>query len=333
MHALVTGGGGFLGRWIVEKLLARDDRVRILSRGDYPELANQGVDCRRGDIRDAAAVSSACRGVDVVFHAAALAAMWGKKEEIFDINLGGTEQVIAACREHGVPRLVYTSSPSVVFGRDPHAGTDESVHYPQSYLAHYPHSKAAAERRVLAANGKGDLFTCSLRPHLIWGPRDNHIIPMLASRARQKRLIQVGAGDNLVSLTYVENAADAHLLAANRLAPGSRVAGRAYFITDAEPVNMWEWIRDLLQRLELPGVSRTISATSAYRLGAVLEGLYTVFPFLGEPRLTRFLALQFACHHYFDIGNARRDLGYDPAVTNEDGLERTVAWYREEMSG
>ncbi len=327
MTVLVTGGGGFLARYIVEQLLARGDTVRSFARGDYPELTAIGVECVRGDLRNADDVQAACKDIDTVFHVASLAAIWGKYQTFYDINVTGTENIIAGCRANGIGKLVYTSTPSVVFPMGDLEGVDESQPYPDKYLAHYPATKMLAEKAVLQANDES-LATCALRPHIIWGPRDNHIIPLLTERAKTGKLVRVGEGKNLVDLTYVENGAQAHLQAADHLAPGSAVAGKAYFISDGKPANMWNWIDDLLTRLGLPLPTKHISASTAVRLGGIMECIYKLFPFLGEPRLTRFIASNFATSHYFDITRAREDFGYDPQVDNEEGLRRTIAWYQ-----
>ena len=215
MKALVTGGGGFLGRAIVERLVARGDTVRSFSRGDYPELRQLGVQIVRGDIADREAVVAACHGCDVIFHVAAKAGIWGRFEDYHRANVVGTENVLAGCSAHGIARLVYTSSPSVVFHGADMEGVDESAPYPDAYHAHYPKTKAVAERRVLAANGP-NLATVALRPHLIWGPRDNHLVPRIIRRAGSLR--RIGAEDKRVDCVYIDNAADAHVLAADRLA-------------------------------------------------------------------------------------------------------------------
>jgi nucleoside-diphosphate-sugar epimerase len=319
---LVTGGGGFLGLYIVEQLVARGDRVRVLCRGTYPRLKELDVECVAGDVRDAAVVARACAGVDTVFHVAAVAGIWGPWEHYHGINTSGTENVIAGCRQHGVARLVYTSSPSVIYDGGDHLGATESLPYPSRYLCHYPHAKALAERAVLAASGTGDLVTVALRPHLIWGPRDNHLIPRLIARAKSGRLRRVGTGNNLISMSYVENAAHAHLLAADRLVAGSPVAGQAYFINEVEPVNMWQWIDELLKLAGLPPVRKTISSRAAYAIGGLLESVYSATRLPGEPPMTRFLAQQLGGTHYYDISKAIRDFGYAPLVSVAEGLRR-----------
>jgi nucleoside-diphosphate-sugar epimerase len=321
MRALVTGGGGFLGGAVVRRLRDRGDEVRSLSRGHYPDLDALGVKQFRGDLADAGAVADAAAGCDVVFHVAAKAGVGGRYADYHRANVLGTEHVLAACRRHGVRRLVYTSSPSVVFdGRDME-GVDESVPYPASYHAHYPRTKAVAERAVLAANGP-DLATVALRPHLIWGPGDNHLVPRILARGRDGRLRRVGRANKLIDSVYIDNAADAHLLAADRLRPGSPVAGRAYFISNGEPLPAWDLINRILACGGLPPVTRSVPVWLAVAAGAVLEAAYRLLRPDGEPPMTRFLARELATAHWFDLTAARRDLGYAPAVSVAEGLKR-----------
>lgn len=322
MKVLVTGGGGFLGRYVVEQSLARGDEVTVLARGDYPELVSQGVRLIRADLCDAAAVKQACEGQQVVHHVAARAGFWGPYEDYYRPNVLGTETVIQACREQGVEKLVYTSSPSVVFGDANQAGVDESVPYPSHYENPYSATKALAEQKVLAAHGDG-LLTLALRPHLIFGPRDRHLLPRIIQRAQAGKLVQVGDGDNQVDFCYVEDAARAQLLAADALQPG--LGGRAYFITQGEPVRLWPWINQLLTALGIAPVRRQVPLGVARALGGGLEFIHRTFKLAGEPRLTRFLASELARDHYFDISAARRDLGYVPTLSMEEATAHTVA--------
>jgi nucleoside-diphosphate-sugar epimerase len=273
-------------------------------------------------VRGPAVAAHACAGVDTVFHVAAVSGIWGSWDHYHGINTVGTENIIAACRMHNVARLIYTSSPSVIYdGRD-HLNANESLPYPTQYLCHYPHSKALAEQAVLVANGTDGMATVALRPHLIWGPRDNHLIPRIVARAKAGKLRRVGPGNNLISMSYVENAAHAHLLAADRLTPGSPVAGQAYFINEPEPVNLWTWINRLLGLAGLPPVKKSISPRAAYAAGAMLEKIYSLLHLEGEPPMTRFLAQQLSGTHSYDIGKSVRDFGYQPIVSVADGLQR-----------
>lgn len=327
MKALVTGGGGFLGGAIVRKLVARGDTVRSFARGDYPQLRSLGVEVLRGDLADAKAVADAAAGCDVVFHVAARPGIWGPYDEFHRINVTGTENVLAACRAHSIRKLVFTSSPSVVFNGQDMEGADESVPYPKHYHAAYPKTKAMAERMVLQANGP-ELATVALRPHLIWGPGDPHLAPRIIARARAGRLRRIGQKTNLIDTSYIDNAADAHLLAVDKLAPGSPVAGKAYFITQGEPLPLWDMINRILAAAGLPPVTKSIPAPLAYAAGWLCENVYGLFGIESEPPMTRFVAGELATAHWFNIDAARRDLGYRPAVSLDEGFARLAESFR-----
>lgn len=324
-RVLVTGGAGFIGRHIVARLAASGRSVRVLSRHAAPSALGPGVEVVQGDVADGDAVRRACRDVDEVHHAAACVELWHDPGELTRTNVEGTRQVIAACQATGVARLVFTSSASVVFAGADQEGVDESVAYPRRYVNGYAATKALAEQLVLDAHGQGSLRTLALRPHLVWGPGDTHFIPGVIARARAGALVRVGDGRNRVDVTYVTNLADAHLLAGERLAAAAEVGGRAFFISQGEPVDAWGFVGDLLDRLRLPRPTRAISYRRAYAIGAVCEGLWTVLGRRTPPPLTRFLASQMARSHHFDISAARRLLGYDPAVTTAAGLDRVAA--------
>lgn len=345
MHALVTGGGGFLGRYICEQLIARGDRVRSFGRGVYPELESMGVEVVRGDITDADAISGACEGIECVFHVAARPGVSVQPKPYYQINTQGTQHVIDACQAKRVPRLVYTSSPSVTFMFEDQCGVDEldprhlhrephNMDVLGDHRAHYSRSKLHAEEKVLDANGRDGLATCALRPHLIWGPRDQHLIPRLLERAKSGRLRRVGDGSNLVDIIYVENAATAHLQVADALSgENSRVAGNAYFLSQGEPVNCWQWIDEILALADLPPVEKSISYMGAFGIGSVLELVYRLLLRQDEPPMTRFVAAQLAMSHWFDISAARRDFGYEPQVSTAEGMRRLGEWLRSDHAG
>ncbi|MGB5283024.1 MAG: NAD-dependent epimerase/dehydratase family protein [Polyangiales bacterium] len=324
MTILVTGGGGFIGRSIVRALLDRGEPVRVLCRGDYPLLREWRVDLRRGDIRDQDAVAAAVEGCDAVFHTAAHIDLWGPYETFFAVNTLGTRHVIDACHQHRVRRLVYTSTPSVVHSGDAVSGVDESAPYPSQFEAHYPATKALAEQEALAANGAA-LSTVAIRPHLVWGPGDSSALPRLVARAKAGRLRMVGRPQQ-IDTTYIDNAVDAHLLAYDRLEPGSPVAGKAYFITQGEPLEGPTFINDMLDAAGLPPVSRTIPAPLARSAAALAEAVWNTFKLQSEPPVTRFLVSQLSTAHWYDISAARRDLGYDPKVSYREGMVRLKAW-------
>ncbi|MCW8133020.1 MAG: NAD-dependent epimerase/dehydratase family protein [Planctomycetota bacterium] len=330
MKALVTGGGGFLGGAIVRRLRARGDAVRSFSRGTYPDLEKLGVAQFRGDLgADRDALFKAAEGCDAVFHVAAKAGVSGSAEAYRRANVLGTEHVLAACRAHRIAKLVFTSSPSVTFDGADQEGVDERAPYPamDRFLADYPRTKALAEQMVLGANG-AELATVALRPHLIWGPGDTNLVPRILTRAKAGKLRLIETHGKKVDATYIDNAALAHLLAAERLAPGAPCAGKAYFVSNGEPAPMDEIVNGILAAAGLPPVTKKISPGMAYLAGALLEGWHGLFKRGEEPPLTRFVARQLATAHWFDLTAAKRDLNYAPEISTKEGLRRLAEHLR-----
>ena len=320
---LVTGGGGFLGSAIATRLVERKYHVRSFSRSPYPELSSMGIEQIQGDICNKTAIEHALRGVDLVFHTAAKAGIWGNYSDYYTTNVTGTQNVIAGCKKHHISRLIYTSSPSVVFNGTDMEGVNESVPYPATYHAYYPQTKAIAEQVVIKATGQG-LMTIILRPHLIWGPGDKHFVPRIIARAN--RLIRVGNGKNLIDTVYIDNAAEAHILAAEALEKNPKLSGNIYFISQGDPVPLWDMINHILKAAGLAPVRRSMPRNMAWLIGVMLEWVYRSFNITKEPRMTRFLADELAKAHWFDISAARKDLGYTPRISIKEGLRRLERW-------
>ena len=338
----ITGASGFIGGKLAERLLTEGRAVRVLARRPLPDLERLGAEIVRGDLHDPAALRAGCEGAGTVFHVAGRVGVWGPEADFFRVNVEGTRNVIAACRAARVPRLVYTSSPSVVYNGGDLAGLDESAPLCTRAPCAYPTSKAAAERLVSAAHS-AELATVSLRPHLVWGPGDRNVVPRVLELARKGRLKIVGAGHNRVDCTHINNVVDAHVLAEQALRNGcpsgdaadgatgtrfSAAGGRAYFITNGEPVVLWQWINELLRGVGAPEITRHVSLGTAYRAGAILETLWRVLPLKGDPPMTRFVAKELATDHWFRIDSARRDLGYVPRVSMAQGTTELLAHYR-----
>jgi sterol-4alpha-carboxylate 3-dehydrogenase (decarboxylating) len=325
-RSLVTGGCGFIGRLLVDALVARGDDVTVVDFAEKPPRPD--VRFLRVDLRDAQATRSFCAGQDVVFHNASIVhTRKSREEDVWAVNFGGARNVLAGCRTHGVARLVYVSSASAVYeGRDIENG-DESLPYSRISQAPYADSKIAAEKEILKANGTDGLLTCAIRPHVVFGPGDERFLPAILARARTGRLkYAVGLGRKMSDFTYASNVADALVLADEKLLPGSAVAGNAYFITNGEPMGFWDFVGLVLQRLRLPPIRGRVPFPIAYAVAAAYEAADTLRggTLNSENGLSRF-AIRYMCtHHYFSIARARRDLGYAPAVSIADGIERTA---------
>lgn len=325
---VITAGGGFVGKALGRALRAHGHQVVSLARGSYPDLAALGIETHKVDISaDPSRWQALFEGADGVFHTAAKVDMWGAYEDFFATNVLGTRNIISACRAAGVQNLVFTSSPSVIHDGTDLVGVDESYPYPKHFDGVYPQTKAQAEQEVLAASNGTTLKTVALRPHLIWGPNDTNLIPTILERARAGRLTRIGAGENMIDVTFIDDCVDAHLLAMAALEEGRTSAfGKAYFITQGDPVNMWQWIDDVLRAHGLAPVSRSISKGIATALAVIMEGVARGLKLFGirtTPLLTRFLVSEMSTHHYFSIDAARRDLGYGSTRTVQERMRET----------
>ncbi len=320
MRVLVTGGNGFLGRAILRRLVKQGHEVTNLSRHSHPELMELGVHQVQGSVTDPAAVERAVRDQNAVIHTAAKTGVWGPQSDYEQTNVEGTRNILAACHRFKVDRLIYTSSPSVIFdGRHAPNLSEEQASYPKSYLTHYSRTKAVAEREVLLANGKG-IWTVALRPHLIWGPGDPHLLPRLWGRAIAGSLRLIGSGSNLIDTTHVENAALAHILALEQLGPKATCAGKAYFVSNGEPLPIKDLFYRFLEAAGIPPSIPSVSRTFAGWVALLVEGWAHLTKQQSEPLLTRFVVDQLASEHWFCLDAIRRDLGYRPEVGIELGL-------------
>ena len=329
MKVLVTGGSGFLGRHLLNAL--KDSgytSLRTFNRNACNDLKD--IEISYGDLCNCADVDKAVKRCDIIFHVAAKAGIWGSYDSYYKINVLGTQNILKACKKHKVKYLIYTSSPSVVFnGRDLVNVNERAPYGKRTKMCAYAHTKMLAEQLVLEANNQESLKTVALRPHLIWGPGDNHLIPTILKAAQRNKLFQVGNGKNWVDISYVTNVAQAHLLALESLKnEPDRVAGKAYFISQDDPVQLWPWIYQLLSKLDLPKPKFKISAFGASCIGGILEFIYKIFCIRHQPPMTRFVAKELSQDHYFDISAAKMDLHYLPKVSNEEGLEALITWLK-----
>ena len=277
------------------------------------------------DLANKEAIVNIAQGCDEIFHVAAKAGVWGSYDSYYQTNVVGTQNILAACKTHSIPKLIYTSTPSVVFSGKDEDGINESIPYAKKHLCHYTQTKAQAEQLVLNANSQL-LSTVALRPHLIWGPKDNHLVPRIIARGKAGKIKLVGNQDKLVDSVYIDNAANAHIAASNALNPQATCCGKPYFISNGEPLLMKDLINKILACGNVAPVTKRVNAKVAYGAGAILETIYTVLGKKEEPIMTRFVAKQLACSHWFDINNAKTDLGYAPKVKIDDGMKNLKAW-------
>lgn len=322
---LVTGATGFVGSHLVAALLARGIRVRAMGRNPaaLERLAALGVEPHAVDLGgNPEAIISACAGASIVYHLGALSSPWGARAAFESVNVGGTRAVIEGCRRGRVGRLVHVSSPSVVFdGRD-HSDIRDDTPYPRRFVSVYSETKKMAEDCVNAA--RDSVPAVILRPKAVFGPGDTALLPRLIAAARAGRLPQIGDGDNRVDLTHIDNVVHALLLAAE--AP--EAVGKTYTITNSEPaLKLWEVIRHVLQGLGIAANLRRVPLPVALAAATAQEAIAHLTG--REPLLTRYSALILARTQTYDISPARRDLGYAPVVSLQEGIEQTIVAFRE----
>jgi nucleoside-diphosphate-sugar epimerase len=319
MRALVTGGTGFLGGHLVSALRAQHNNVVAMGRDGVKcqALAATGIKTVQAALTDRAAVLHACKDIDVVFHVGAMSTPWGSYDDFHAANVVGTRNVIDGCLEHRVSRLVHVSSPSVTFHNRDQFAVDESTPYPPHFLSAYSSTKKLAEDLVNQTRDK--LSVVIIRPKAIFGPGDNSLLPRIIAAARAGRLRQIGDGSNLVDLTYVENVVRALLLAADKTA----AAGRTYYITNGEHILLWPLLRTVIAAHGCNANLRALPFSLAYMMAAFME--LRAWRTGVEPPLTRYAVATLARTQTYNIAAARRDLGYIPSLSVEDGVKATLS--------
>ena len=330
MKILVTGGLGFVGNAIVRSLLAEGHEVHALGRTSDPPLNKllHGLHYHCHDLSEHILKKDWFEGTDTVFHVAAKAGVGGRYEEYKLANLIATEQLLLACSQMEVSHFIYTSTPSVSFSTRPIRGGDESLPYSKEVFSPYASTKALAEQSVLSAHNPKGMRTLALRPHLVWGHGDPHLLPRVISKHRAGKLKIVGDGKNRVDLTHLDNVVHAHLCALRSMVSDRQLGGKAYFVGQGEPVLLWDWLNEIFSELGLPRLEKSVSYGTAYRLGHLIEGIWALFSLAGDPPMTRFVATQLAHDHWFSSLAAEKDLGYRPLIDMEEAMGKTLPWLK-----
>lgn len=316
---LVTGGSGFVGKNLIKKLLKEGYTVKSLSRGHYKELDDLGVISCKGDIGgDYETIKDYFKDIYAVYHVASKVDMWGKYEDFYKTNIVGTQNIIKACNENNIKYLIYTSSPSVIATEDGLENVNETFPYPKKYDAFYPETKAAAEKLIIEEGKKGNVLTIVLRPHLIWGPGDKNLIPTILEKS--KSLKQIGDGENIVDVSYIEDCVDAHLLALKALEENPKLSSNVYFVTQNEHIKLWDFINKILVAYGKKPITKKVSKSLALNAAKILETASKIFPSY-KPIFTKFLITEMTTHHYFDISKTINDLGYHPKFSIDEGIK------------
>lgn len=336
VRSLVIGGSGFLGCHLVERLLANGSNVVVFDLHKYThEDATNAEQVRvcTGTVTQLGDVVSACRGVDVVYHCVSADPLDNRNESLMlSVNVEGTKNIIEACKQTGVRRLVYVSTASVVFDGNHMIDVDETKSYPKTFIDFYSKTKADAEKLVLAAN-RESLQTCAIRPSAIFGERDPALVPRLveAGRAGKTKYI-IGNGKTMWEFTYVGNVADACIKAAENLVAGSSVAGQAYFITNDETTLFWEQCGVILGGLGYPVPSICIPYVICFCVAVLIEIVLLLLSPIYRPKkpptFSRQRVALLTSHRKISCAKAKKDFGYKPQVSMEEGMQRTVEHFQ-----
>lgn len=333
---LVTGGSGFVGANLVTTLLDHGHQVRSFDRAPSPLPAHPGLEVLQGDICDQEMVAAAVAGIDTVIHTAAVIELLGGasvteeyRQRSFAVNVDGTKNLVHAAQSAGVKRFVYTSSNSVVMGGKPIAGGDETLPYTDRFNDLYTETKVVAERFVLSQNGIDGLLTCAVRPSGIWGSGDQTMFRKVFESVQAGHVkILVGRKAARLDNSYVHNLIHGFILAAEHLVPGGTAPGQAYFINDAEPVNMFEFARPVVAACGYRLPRLRISGTAVRAAMSGWQRLHFRFG-LPKPPLEPLAVERLYVDNYFSVAKASRDLGYRPLFTTEQAMADCLAYYTE----
>ena len=330
MKVIVTGGMGFLGNSLVSKLLDCGYEVHAVGRTKEPkkEKLLLGIQYHACDLANNFLDDKILKNTDLVVHTAAKAGVSGNYHDYYLANFTATKNLLDSCRSSGISRFIHTSTPSVVFTKNPIQNGNEILPYLSHSLSPYASTKAMAEKLVLQANNPPHLQTLALRPHLVWGKGDPHLLPRVIKRHKEGKLKIVGLGNNQVDLTHIVNVTHAHMLAIDAIMKNKELGGKPYFIGQEEPVVLWDWLNDLFSSLKLAPVTKKISFRIAYHIGWVMEMLWKLLSIGGDPPMTRFVASQLAHDHWFSSKNAKEDFGYSPILSMQEAMKETLPWLK-----
>ncbi|BBX95389.1 3-beta-hydroxysteroid dehydrogenase [Mycobacterium lacus] len=335
-RVLVTGGSGFVGANLVTTLLDRGHQVRSFDRAPSPLPQHPKLEVLQGDITDAAVCAAAVDGIDTIFHTAAIIELMGGasvtdeyRQRSYAVNVEGTKNLVRAGQKAGVKRFVYTASNSVVMGGQPISGGDETLPYTKRFNDLYTETKVVAEKFALSQNGVDGMLTCSIRPSGIWGRGDQTMFRKLFESVVAGHVkVLVGGKNAKLDNSYVHNLIHGFILAAEHLVPGGTAPGQAYFINDAEPINMFEFARPVLTACGERWPRMRVSGRLVRDAMLVWQRLHFRFG-LPKPMLEPNAVERLYLDNYFSIAKAERELGYRPLYTTEQAMAECLPYYKE----
>ncbi len=329
MHVLVTGANGFVGSMLCKKLTTRGDSVRGLTRSTSDLSLLEGVDYERvvGSLSDLASLLAATRDIEVVYHTAAAVTDWGSLDTFREVNVEGTRRLLDAAVENGVRRFVLVSSIAVHSYTGARNMIEESPQLPTTNG--YRLSKREAEALALDYYQRGDIEVVIVRPGDVYGPGDRVVLLQMADLLEAGWMVMLGKGEALGAFSYVENLADGIVLAGTV----PQAAGEAYVITDGIELSWGDYFNRLTAALDLPAPRLHIPPALARFAAAALESIYRLFGIATRPPITRYLVEHLSHDVHFSIDKARRELGYEPAVSFDEAIARTADWYKQVVRG
>lgn len=326
MKVLVTGATGFLGKKLALRLAKMGYTVTAVGRNVVigNKLNQPGIQFTPCSLEDKEKMIELCQGQDYVFHCGALSSPWGKYQDFYTSNVLGTQNIIEGSKQAHVKRLIHVSTPSLYFHYDERLDVKESDLLPEAFVNHYAKTKYLAEVAIDKAYQEG-LPTISIRPRALFGPGDNAILPRLIKVCEKGVFPKIGNGSVLVDITYIENVVDALLLCINS---PEHTVGQKYNITNGVRVNLYDIIEEVMSQLGKPVSFKNISFKKAFFLAKILEQASTLFFSKKEPLLTRYTVSVLSKSQTLNIAKAKRELGYEPQISIEEGLQSFVEWWK-----
>jgi len=327
MKSLVTGGTGFLGKRLALRLVELGHEVSVIGRNERVglDLEESGINFIKADLKDTNEITEACKNQDYVFHCGALSSPWGKYQDFYNTNVLGTKNIIQGCQKHKIKRLIYVSTPSIYFDFTDKFNISENTPLPENPVNDYAKTKLMAEKKIDKAFNEG-LPVITIRPRGIFGPGDTSILPRLIKANNNRFIPVIEHRKVLVDITYVDNIIEALLLCIDS---PEYTLGKKYNITNGEPVLLYDFLENVITKLGYKFNPKTLSFNEAYKIAGLMEFISRTLLFGKEPALTQYTVGILARSQTLDISSAKRELGYVPKISINDGVDELIRWWKD----